>query len=108
MEVNLILPDWVVDEKRAVYIMAGIELVAYKMPDEKWLIKTGRCSMCGKCCQGFGEDTSELCSMVESGDCKYLISDGDKRVCSLGSSRPWSCSVAVFTNTIKECTEKFE
>ena len=89
--------------------MAGIELVAYKMPDGKWQVKTGRCNMCGKCCMNFGKVTGELREMVdETGKCKYLIADGDKWVCSLGSGRPWSCSVAVQTNTIKGCTETFK
>lgn len=106
MNLNIDLPDWVEEEKRAIYIMAGIETVAYKMPGENWKVKSVRCSQCGKCCQNFGEQTGELKSMVESGNCKYLVSDGEKLICSLGSSRPFNCSIG--TCVLKECTEKYD
>jgi len=110
MEIKIDIPDWVKEENRGIYIMAGIELVAYKLPfEEKWKVKTGRCNMCGKCCMNFGEVTGELKEMVtETGRCKYLISDGDKLVCSLSSARPWSCSVEVNLKDVPECTEKFK
>jgi hypothetical protein len=107
MKIELELPDWV--EGKHLYITAGIELVAYKYLNTPWMMKTGRCDMCGKCCMNFGEVTGDLREMVdETGNCKYLISDGDKWVCLLGSSRPWSCSVVATPKNVPECTETFK
>ena len=90
MKIEMELPDWV--EGKHIYIMAGIELVAYKYLNQPWKMKSSRCSMCGKCCEKNG--------------CKYLINDGDKKICSLGSGRPFSCSVGI--TDLDNCTEKYD
>ena len=94
MKIELELPDWVAE--RGLHILAGIERVAYKLPwEEKWSVKTGRCSSCGKCCERIG--------------CRYLDEEpgGEKFRCSEGVMRPWLCCVSKPRN-IPECTVRFE
>ena len=87
--IELELPKWTKDKH--IYILAGIELAAYKYLDDIWHVKTSRCSMCGKCCEKFG--------------CEKLVKDGDKKICELGSDRPFSCCIG--TSDKDYCTEKF-
>lgn len=90
MKIELDLPDWAAD--RHIYVLAGIELVAYKFLDGEWHIKTGRCSMCGKCCERL--------------KCKHLKKDGEKKICDRGLGRPFSCCVGVVQPD--GCTEKYD
>lgn len=83
------LPDWA--DGRYIYVLAGIELAAYQRVGGPMMVKTGRCSMCGKCCK----------------DCSELEPDGEKLVCGLALGRPFSCCVGVGFE-IDGCTEKFE
>jgi len=101
-KITLEVPDWV--EGKHLYLMAGIELVAYKYLKQPWKIKTSRCNMCGKCCMNFKNDSKE----IKNGRCIYLKQNGKKYVCSLGVSRPWRCSVAAMPKNIPGCTEKFK
>jgi len=106
MKINMEIPDWC--NEFSMYIMHGIELVAYKHPWEKaWKVKTGRCHQCGGCCTGFGE-VSPGWPEVKDGTCIMLIPDGSKRVCFLGSGRPFSCSVVRQPKNVEGCTERFE
>ena len=111
MKIELDLPDWT--EERAIYIMAGIELVAYKIPGQKWKIKTGRCNQCGKCCMNLRKTHP---FPVINGRCVYLVREPGKEEryrCGLGIQRPFGCCVGVLTGSdafqkIPECTETFE
>ena len=103
MKIELELPDWV-DEKH-IYIMAGLEMVAYKHIKQPMKIKVSRCSMCGKCCEDLNNQ-SDFPPVID-GRCVYLKKDGDKKVCSLGVSRPLSCCFANLRET-KGCTEKYD
>ena len=86
--------------------MAGIEMIAFKNRGDKWQIKTGVCSMCGKCCM---TRKNNYIFPVIDGKCVYLENPegyGDKWVCGLGGFRPIACSVS---NPIdKYCTVKFK
>jgi len=95
MMIELEIPDWCVD--RWLYLMAGIELVAFKWPNQEWKIKTGRCNKCGRCCP----------PNQSKPRCENLKQVGGEKVCSLGSGRPWSCSVYM-DNTLDGCTEAFK
>ena len=85
MRIELELPEWT--EERHIYVMAGIELVAYKYLNQPWKVKTGRCNMCGKCCSSFRNDSETIIN----GTCINLVNDGPKRICKLGVNRPWNC-----------------
>jgi hypothetical protein len=97
MKIEIELPAWC-DENSYLYLMKGIELVAYKRPNEPWKIKTGRCNKCGRCCP----------PNPRKPRCEHLKKVGWQSICSLGSERPWSCSVHMPGVTIEGCTEKFE
>jgi hypothetical protein len=88
------IPDWA--EKRHIYVFAGIELLAYQLVGQSMRIKTSRCNMCGKCC------------IIRGQPCEHLVADGKKRVCDLGVSRPFSCSIGRGASRASECTEQFE
>ena len=81
------LPEWT--DERHQYILAGIELAAYKHAGKKWMVKTSRCSQCGRCCQ------TVACSLLT-----------DDNLCSLGTERPFRCCV-LETKNIPECTSLY-
>jgi hypothetical protein len=88
MKVSLDLPDWC--DVRDIYILAGIELAAYKLAKEDTFhVKIVRCDMCGKCCQNLVADGQY--PVLENGDCANLIKDGERLVCKLGAMRPLPC-----------------
>jgi hypothetical protein len=103
MRITIDIPDWA--EGRHIYIFAGIELLAYRHKGESLKVKTGRCSMCGGCCMGLGEVSQP--PLAIDGRCVNLVPDGPKLVCSLGSSRPFSCSAGVRLKNVKGCTETY-
>lgn len=97
MKIELEVPDWC--EGGYLYVMKGVELVAYKWPKDPWRIKIGRCSKCGKCCM-IGSPKRQ---------CEHLKLRGTEMICSLGSERPWSCSIHhPDGKKIPDCTERFE
>lgn len=105
MKIIVELPPWA--DERHIRIFAGIELAAYKLAHEdKFKIKTSRCNFCGRCCMDvhvdhmFGRDPI-------TGNCRFLVKNGDTYECSLGIGRPFSCCKSIPTQ-IAECTEKFE
>ena len=93
------LPEWV--QERALYIFAGIELLAYQLPEESWWVKTGRCSQCGKCCQKFKESPFGL-----GPPCPMLTEVANEWRCSLLINRPFGCCVGI--SSLPECSEQFE
>jgi len=69
MRIEIELPDWV--DERHIYIMAGVELAAYKEAQETtWHVKTKRCVQCGRCCLNLPKGQYIL---DENGDCINLI-----------------------------------
>jgi hypothetical protein len=89
VKIEIEIPDWA--DGRHVYVFAGIELAAFKHAGAPWRVKSSRCSMCGKCCEG----------------CIHLTSDGPKRVCELGMNRPFACGTSAVPNRVSECTERY-
>lgn len=93
MRIELDLPDWV-DERRII-ILAGIELVAEKVPwEEKWKVKETRCNMCGACCMNFTESIyrEDLFPVID-GTCTFLEKEPgtiDKWRCTC-TEKPFSC-----------------
>ena len=86
-------PDW--ENERCIYIMAGIELAAFKMPGEPWMIKVARCDMCGKCCMELSEK-HPLPITVKNGICDQLVKEpgnNDIWKCAFGSQRPFACCI---------------
>lgn len=106
MKIELELPDWT--EERAIYVMAGVELVAFREPGKEWQVKSGRCNMCGKCCMNLREGHP---FPVINGRCVYLVKrpgkDCEEYECILRMHRPFGCCVGVPLN-IPGCTEKYE
>lgn len=85
--ITLDLPDWA--QERHIYVMAGIELLAYK-PYGKDIIytKTARCNLCGWCC---ANPPPGAVPQGPDGACIYLETIGQAKECSLGVARPWHC-----------------
>ena len=108
MRIELEIPDWLIGEgreTRGIFLMAGIELAAYKLPNEPWMIKTARCSSCGKCCEKLRRPDSFFRPV--DGRCMYLKDEGKlKKVCDLGMGRPWGCCVNMCS--VPECAERYE
>lgn len=104
MKIELELPDWA--DERTLFVMAGLEMVAFKEPNKPWMIKTGRCSQCGRCCKRLND---RFVFPVEDGRCVHLVKRPaeNKYLCGLGFYRPIGCSTGR-PRSIPECTEKFE
>jgi hypothetical protein len=88
MKINIEIPDWC--DERNIYVMAGIELAAYKdFNEDKFHIKTSRCNQCGKCCVNLPKGQYPL---DENGDCIQLDKRYDDiKPCKLGAMRPFPC-----------------
>ena len=104
MRIELDLPDWV--DERHIYVMAGIELAAYRIVGKSWMVKTNKCSECGKCCEEFKKNRIGRFPPTVDGKCVYLKNDGKKKVCSLGINRPFKC--CVITPSCKGCSVKYK
>jgi len=87
-EVSIDLPGWT--NGRHIYVFAGIEMVAYRHVGQIWMIKSGRCSMCGRCC-----------ALI---NCDKLDKNGS---CSLNLERPFCCGLVAHPKNVEECTENF-
>ena len=108
MQITLDLPEWT-NQKQTLRIFAGIELVAYKLPDEKWQVKTSRCNMCGKCCMNFKEGR-HIFPLID-GRCIHLTKEAgnnDRWLCKLGLLRPFGCSAGLGKDFSNDCVESFE
>lgn len=80
MKLRLDLPEWV--EERNVRVMAGYELVAYRLQGEKvFHLKTARCSHCGDCCRGLSKNW-RYGTTGEDRTCVYLEKQGTEYWCT--------------------------
>lgn len=87
-------PEW--DNERCIYILAGIELVAYKYPGRNWMVKIVRCNMCGECCMDLGNN-QPFPLVTTDGVCDHLEKEpGDNKRwrCALSLNRPFGCCIA--------------
>ena len=93
MRITLDLPDWA--QERHIFIMAGIELLAYKLYGEEVIqVKKVRCNLCGACCMNLNKHCP--LPINADGNCLYLAGElGGKRECTLGLERPYSCSIGM-------------
>lgn len=81
------LPDWA--DERHIYILAGVEMVAYKLYGEETIhIKKTRCNQCGQCCEGL---TRWYFPLTDERACGYLHRLPDHTECELGIGRPMVC-----------------
>jgi len=84
MKIEIEIPDWC--DERNIYVLAGIELAAYKdFNEDVFHIKTSRCIQCGKCCRDL---RGKQYPLKENKDCLHLDEFGK---CSLGATRPLPC-----------------
>ena len=90
MKISIEIPDWVIDEKRNIYILAGIEEVAHKHYGKSWEVKTTRCNMCGKCCMDVPDGWTHG---KEGNDCKHLTYVANEYRCGLLVNRPFGCCI---------------
>ena len=96
MKIEIEITDFPEQDRRAIRIMSGIELSAFKYPGEPWMVKTVQCNMCGKCCMNLG-DNQPFPVVTTNGVCNHLQREpgieGGWR-CALALQRPFGCSVA--------------
>lgn len=105
VNINIDLPSWV--NERTLRVFAGIEPVAYRLPDGKWNVKVDQCNMCGKCCMNLNKRHP---FPVIGGQCIHLKKrpgNNPRFECFLRIQRPFGCCVGIPTN-IPECTVKYE
>ena len=106
------IPDWAIG--RHLYLFAGIELVAFQLQGEKEiLLKSGRCSGCGKCCMSF-VNHKFFFKTYDGGVCEYLRPRADENgeiieghECALGVGRPFFCGVGDGNEKNPTCTVKY-
>lgn len=92
MRIELELPDWIAE--RRLTILAGVELVATKVPwEDFWKVKKTRCNRCGQCCMSFKPNSNVTPYGVDDeGKCKALVKEpGEIWTCSVGTQRPYDC-----------------
>jgi len=90
MKINIEIPDEIIEEGRAIYVMAGIERIAYKLPwEENWHVKISRCSGCGLCCKKV--------------NCEFLL---ENNACGKAGMRPFLCCISE-PRRIETCTSKY-
>ena len=122
MKIELEIPDWA--GQGALYLLSGIEIVAYKRVERKnWVVKKSRCKTtngvnCGKCCQtntplGLGA----FFKAEKDKPCIFVGKDKSKPEfcrCLLGLERPFICCVSggdPVSHIVRDppdCTESFE
>jgi len=102
--ISIEIPEWAKDNN--IYIMAGMNLLAYRYRGGPFMVKVQSCSMCGRCCSNV---TKHHPFPTENGRCTYLVKEvgnNDRWPCGLGGFRPHACAV---TQPDEEyCTVRFE
>ncbi len=69
MSVILQIPVWA--ESRNIYVFAGREVIARKLINGPWEVKTARCNLCGECCRSvppqwpFGRTPDGVCAKLK-------------------------------------------
>ena len=122
MKIELEIPDWA--GQSALYLLSGIELVAYKRVERKnWVIKTDRCKTakgtnCGTCCQEHTPlSLAKILQVEHNAPCIFVGKDKSKPEfgrCLLGLERPFICCVSGgdpvshIVRNPPDCTESFE
>jgi hypothetical protein len=104
--ITIEIPDWA--EERNIYVLAGIELLAYQEVGKPLMVKTERCSMCGECCCGM-EEGSHFFGVVDE-HCEHLkkeVGNNNRWYCNLKYYRPIACCTSI-KGTDDYCTVKFE
>jgi hypothetical protein len=86
MQLVIDIPEWA--QERHIYVMAGMELLAYLPYQGQVQVKTVRCNNCGWCCEN---PPKGAVPQGHDGACIYLETIGSAKECSLGLSRPWHC-----------------
>jgi len=90
MKIEFDLPDWVDSEN--LYIISRNELVAYKLPNEPWKIKTVRCKRCGECCKVHPKNGAYY-PLKKDGSCIHL----ENNQCKLGMEKLLACVLGEHT-----------
>lgn len=85
--IEIEIPDWA--DKHELLLYHGIELIGVKRQKHPWVIKEGRCSRCGTCCQE--KHIKGLPMPIKDGVCMFLRWKDDKPDCSWGTARPFCC-----------------
>jgi hypothetical protein len=101
IKISIELPDWC--DERDIFILAGLELAAYKRAKETSIfIKENRCSQCGKCCMDVPIDHEY--GRAKDGNCVNLFYDETikKYICKKGVYKPVSCCIG--DKMIPECS----
>lgn len=80
MKITLEIPEWATE--RRITILAGVELVAQKLPWSDWKVKKVRCDKCGQCCMQFKPNSNQTPFGVDDeGKCKALKLDHGQWIC---------------------------
>ena len=96
MKIEIEINAFPESEFRAIRIMSGIELAAFKYPGQPWMVKTVQCNMCGKCCMNLADGQPSPIT-TKNGVCDHLEREPgieNRWRCALALQRPFGCSVA--------------
>src|SRR5512147_158939 len=89
-KITIELPDWT--DERHIFIMAGIEMVAYALYAEDVInIKEVRCNFCGECCRNLVTNVEPIGPDKSCINLEPAING--QAECGLGRLRPFECSV---------------
>jgi hypothetical protein len=87
MIMQIEIPDWA--DKHELLLFHGIELIAVKRQGVDWVVKEGRCSRCGACCEE--KHIKGLPLPTKDGLCIFLKKKDGKPHCSWEQARPFCC-----------------
>jgi len=90
MRISIEIPSWAAEEKRDIYILAGIEEIAHKPHGKRWRVKTNRCNMCGKCCMDVPDNWVHG---KVGNNCQHLTHIANEYRCGLLGNRPFGCCI---------------
>ena len=103
MKIEVEIPDELIG-KKVLWLFAGAEHIAVKRPEDGWVIKDGRCSMCGACCKKGHIENLGL--PMRGVNCAYLVphpKEDGKLVCKWGGNRPFLCGIST-ARFVPRCT----